>query len=411
MTEATDKRNVDTFILENRIFCEMLATGETWELTPEDFRAEELALMWRVAIEAKEENNGMLDYVLLGDYTLRNYNVDKRGWLEAKHEQRLGTQNIIAYVRSLKEHRHARDLKRTLSDCMTDTGNAGEVREKAIAALKSLTISGKHRLLNVRTVVNSVIDEMESRLKSEGLPGVPSGIPNFDARTGGWQKSDLIILGARPGVGKTALMICLALEAAHRGHKVGIVSAEQPAEQLMQRMISQESGVPAWKLRNPRMILDREWSEIPKASAVLSELPIKIFDASAPTIADVRVAASELDVDVLFVDYIQRLKGNGHGSYERISSLALGLKELARDMKIPVVALAQINRAGIEGASMAHLKGSGDLEQEADIVAILERPENAESATLNIDKNRHGPIGMVNLYFCPDTMKFSQLER
>ena len=410
MSEKSANQRVDTYLLEQRIFSEMLDSGDLFDLEPGDFEAEEFSLMWRVAQEARDAHNGHLDHILLADFCLRTYGVDKAGWLEAQWHRRIGQANLPAYVQALKDHNHSRRLKNTLHDFLADGGKPGEVREKAISALRNLAIRGTHRIMDTKPVINRVIADMEERLKSRQLPGVPSGIAMLDAKTGGWQKSDLALIGARPAVGKTALMLCFARHAARQGHKIGIVSAEQPAEQLMQRLLSQSSSVAAWKLRNPRMIQDSEWPRIPQAAQALAELPIRIFDASAPSIADVRVAAQELECDVIFIDYLQRLKAKGQGRYEQVSAIALGLKELARDLNVPVIALAQINRAGIEGASMAHLKGSGDLEQEADQVMILERPDGASSATLTVDKNRHGPCGVVNLYFDPDTMKFSQME-
>lgn len=400
---------VDTFLLEQRIFAEMLDSGDLHDLEPTDFEADEFSLMWRLALEAKQVYGGQLDHILLGDYCLRTYGVDKRGWLEAQWERRIGPQNLDAYVQALKDHCHSRTLKRTLHDFLADGGAPGEVREKAIAALRNLAIRGTYRVLDARPVLERVIEDMEERLKNKSLPGVASGIPRLDAKTGGFQKSDLTLIGARPAVGKTALMLCMARHAAEQGHNVGIVSAEQPAEQLMQRLISQVSRIPAWKLRNPRMIQDREWPRLSPAAEKLADLPMRIYDASAPSLADVRIASRELEIEVLFVDYLQRLKAPGVGRYEQISEVALGLKELARDLNVPVVALTQINRAGAAGADMSHLKGSGDQEQEADCVLILERSDGAQSATLTCDKNRHGPTGTIDLQFDPDTMRFESL--
>jgi replicative DNA helicase len=206
-------------------------------------------------------------------------------------------------------------------------------------------------------------------------------------------------------------MANLVMSAARAGKSVGIISAEQPAQQIAQRLLSLSSLVPAWKLRNPRKLTDSEWHDITRAVGALRSMPIKIFDASAPDMAAVRIASKGFDADVLFVDYVQRIKGAGRERYDQVSAVAQGLKELARDLDVPVVAMAQINRAGATNATMAHLKGSGDLEQEADLVLILERTENAETATLDLAKNRHGATGMIDLVFRPETMFFGELQK
>jgi replicative DNA helicase len=127
--------------------------------------------------------------------------------------------------------------------------------------------------------------------------------------------------------------------------------------------------------------------------------------------AAVRTAVAAFGADLVCVDYVQRVKGRGESSYDRVSHVAQGLKELARDFHVPVVALAQINRAGASGAKMENLKGSGDLEQEADLVAILERTDNAGVATLDLVKNRHGATGSMDLDFRAETMQFTEADR
>lgn len=401
----------DTSHLESRLFAAALNSGDLLDLHPEDFGTEEYSLLWRIMGAVKTEY-GALDRTLLGDYLLSRHGMDKRDWLEGAASLDLSRPDLMpAYAQALRDARHAEDLADTLADMAKRKTSPAALREDAIAALNALPITGRYRSQTILEAMRSALDEMERRHQDPSLPGVPSGLPTLDSLTGGWQRSDLILIGARPAAGKTALMCNLVLEAARAGKTVGIISAEQPAPQIAQRLLSLAGSVPAWKLRNPRHLSDDEWRAVTAATRVLHGLKIHIFDASAPDLAAVRIAAKGFMADVLFVDYVQRLKGRGEAIYDRVSFVAQGLKELARDMDVPVVALAQINRAGAANATMAHLKGSGDLEQEADLVLLLERKDNAEVATLDLAKNRHGATGAIDLAFRADTMRFGELVR
>lgn len=402
----------DTSHIESRLFAAALSTGDLFDLTPADFSVEDYALLWRVMAAVKTEY-GVLDRTLLGDYILTRYGIDKRDWLENANTLDIGRHDLMsAYAQSLRDARHSEDLADTLADLAKRTNESpATLREDAMAALNALPITGRYRSQTLAEALRATVEEMDRRHQDDGLPGIATGLPTLDNLTGGWQKSDLILIGARPAAGKTALMVNMVLEAARSGRSVGIISAEQPAPQIAQRLLALCGKVPAWKLRNPRRLSDDEWHAISAATGSLRSLPIRIFDASAPDMAAVRIAAKGFHADVLFVDYVQRLKGRGEAIYDRVSYIAQGLKELARDLQVPVVALAQINRAGVTNATMANLKGSGDLEQEADLVLILERKDAAEVATLDLAKNRHGATGAIDLEFRADIMRFGELVR
>ena len=398
----------DTSHIESRIFAEAISTGELYDLDPEDFSVEEFSLLWRIAGQVKTQL-GAFDVDLMAAHLLAQFGQDRREWLTQAATWRLGRPDLMpAYCASLKAARHGEALSDTLDRMSRVSGDPGDLREQCLDALNRLPITGRYKSVTMVDAMKSVVAEMDARFASNGLPGITTGLPSLDRLTGGWQGSDLTLIGARPAVGKTALMVALALTAARATKRVGIVSAEQPAGQLAQRMIAITGHLPAWKLRNPRSLDDGQWRAVSVAIKSVVDLPIIIFDASAPDMAAVRVAAKAFDASVIFVDYVQRLKGRGESSYDKVSSIARGLKELARDLETPVVALAQINRAGVSGAKMEHLKGSGDLEQEADCVMILERTENAEVATLDVVKNRHGPTGIINLVFRTETMLFGE---
>ena len=401
----------DTSHIESRLFAHALNTGNLHDLMPSHFSVPEYTLLWRVMMSIIAEY-GTIDPVLLGDYLLARNNMDKRDWLAYVASQDLGRPEVMpAYANALRDARHGETLSETLSNLAAKTAtNPAELREDALAALNALPITGRYRTQTLQDALQEASAEIDRRYADHGMPGVTTGLPSLDQLTGGWQRSDLILLGARPAAGKTALMLNMVLSAARSGKSVGIISAEQPAGQLAQRLISLTGKMPAWKLRNPRQLSAKEWEDYGLAVADLDMLNIQIFDASAPDLAAVRVAAKGFQADLLFVDYVQRLKGRGEAIYDRVSYIAQGLKELARDLHTPVVALAQINRAGAGGAKMENLKGSGDLEQEADMVLLLERKDSAEVATLDLAKNRHGATGTIDLLFTANIMRFAEVS-
>lgn len=402
--------STDTSHIEARLFAAALETGEHWDLTTDDWSVVEYRLLWDFMSAIRAEY-GACDTTLLGDVLLTRHGIDKREWLQAAADLSLHKPDLMpAYAQALRDARHSTALSSTLANLANEIGNPAERREAALSALNNLPITGRYRSQRLVEAMRSMLEEIERRHADDGLPGVPSGLATLDELTGGWQRSDLILIGARPAVGKTALMVNMAAHAAKAGKSVGIISAEQPAAQIAQRLLSLESGIPAWKLRNPRKLHDDDWAAITTATVRLRDLKVQIFDASAPDMAAVRIAAKGFKADVIFIDYVQRLKAKGE-IYERVSAIAQGLKELARDLHVPVVALAQINRAGAAKATLAHLKGSGDLEQEADLVLILEREDKAQTATLDLAKNRHGATGTVDLSFHPDTMRFAETVR
>ncbi len=401
---------VDTYLIERRVFECMLDTGETYDLQPEDFKTEEFELTWHAALACKQ-SLGKLDVVLLQDYIDTHAGIDRREWLQTVYKNRTYRSEMMpAYVSAMRAHLGKFDLRSTLSAMAAEAANEGDpvqLREKAITNLRALSLKRDDCVVTAKDALPDVINEIETRHTQGGLTGTTTGMATLDKLTGGWQRSDLAIIAARPAVGKTALMLNLALAAPGN---IGIVSAEQPARQILLRMIAMAGRIPAWKLRNPREMTDEEWARLAPAVKKIGDLPITILDLAAPTISRVIAEAENMDVGLLLVDYVQRIRGEGEGIYERVSSVALGLKELARSKEIPVVALAQINRQGAQNAGMHHLKGSGDIEQEADLVLILSRQDETDEtdATLTVEKNRHGPTGVVNLHFDGPTMIFTE---
>jgi replicative DNA helicase len=274
----------------------------------------------------------------------------------------------------------------------------------------------------------------EAKALGGAIPGIPTGIEKLDNLLGGWHDSDLIVLGSRPAMGKTAALVNFALAC---GVPCGIISAEQPAAQLGSRAMSARSHVEASKFRNGAFD-DDDIGRLMRAVAELIEHPCMIYDRSSPTIADVvRMARKWKHNDgirVLFVDYVQRIEASNFDrrtpKHERVGEVVKGLKTLARDLDIPVVALCQVGRQVEQRTdkrpSMGDMSDSSEIEKEADQILTLYReavyfdaggvnergqPVRPNVAEINVEKNRHGPCGYVECVWIPESMRFEDMGR
>ncbi len=276
-------------------------------------------------------------------------------------------------------------------------------------------------------VLDRFFDRIDYLQQNRGeVVGVATGFSDLDQITGGLQRSDLIIVAARPSMGKTSLALGMAYGAAV-GHKktVGIFSLEMSAEQLVQRVLSMETGVDTHRLRLGQ-IDDNEWDRISRAFGRLSEAPIFVDDSAAGSIMDIRSKARRLQaeqgLDLVIVDYLQLMSGRrSENRVQEISEISRGLKGLARELNVPVVALSQLSRAVESRADhrpmLSDLRESGSIEQDADIVVFIYREDKYEEesekkgiAEIIIAKHRNGPVGSVNLRFFDKTARFADLE-
>lgn len=267
--------------------------------------------------------------------------------------------------------------------------------------------------------------------KDTGIRGVPSGFPDLDGFLSGFQKSDLVILGARPSVGKTSLALDIARQAAfHTKVPVGIFSLEMSREQIVDRLISAESGIPLWRLRTGRINDDLEFQMIQQSLDKLSNSPLFIDDTPAPTVLQIRSMARRLQMEhglgLILVDYLQLIASRirSDNVVQQISEISRGLKALARELSIPVLALSQLSR-NIEQRDtrmprLSDLRDSGSIEQDADVVMFIYRkdrdkqevPEEEKGiADIIIAKHRNGPTGTVKLMFDQERASFRSLEK
>jgi len=313
-----------------------------------------------------------------------------------------------------------------------------ETLDKAEQTLMSVTQKYlKHIFLPMKSLLTEAFDRIDELHRQTGkLRGIPTHFKDLDNKLAGLQKSDLIILAARPSVGKTTLALDIARHVAiHEKIPVGIFSLEMSKEQLVDKILCAEANVDLWKMRTGRLSDkgdDDDFTKIGHAMGVLAEAPIYIDDVASANVMEIRARARRLQMDkglgLLIVDYLQLMEGRNKsdGRVQEISEISRALKSLARELKIPVLALSQLSRA-VEARSpaipkLADLRESGAIEQDADVVMFIYRKamdkslrdvpiEDRNVAEIRIEKHRNGPTGVVELYFDEGRVSFQNLER
>lgn len=336
--------------------------------------------------------------------------------------------NIEAYAQIVRE----RSVRRSLIDMATslsDESFAGHqeanfLLDKFITEMMAMSKIEFGSEFTLRQAMSKAY-EKAARARDLGgkIPGTTSGINKLDRVIGGFQDSDLIVVGARPAMGKTAFLVNLANSC---GVPCGMISAEQPADQIAARWMSVDSHVPAERMRNGKFNSD-DLDRLERSVGRLTSRECSIYDRSSPSISEVsRVARKwkhKSDMKILFVDYIQQIEGGDRRTpkHERVGDVVRGLKNLARDLQIPVVALAQVSRQ-VESREdkrpqIGDLSDSSEIEKVADQIMMLYRDEvyNEETpdrgiAEISVVKNRHGPIGMVKTAWIAESMRFENLD-
>jgi replicative DNA helicase len=288
----------------------------------------------------------------------------------------------------------------------------------------------KQDLVSIESILTDSFDRMEELHRNKGaIRGVRTGYRDLDGMTAGLQRSDLIILAARPAMGKTTLVTNLAYNVASVSKlPVLFFSLEMSKEQLVDRMLADASGVDAWNIRTGNLS-DDDFSKISEAMGEMAETPIFIDDTPGLTVLEMRTkarrVAHEQPLGLIIVDYLQLMQGSGKSDGNRVqevSEISRGLKLIARELNVPVIALSQLSRS-VESRSpqipqLADLRESGSIEQDADIVMFIYREayynpetERENITDLIIAKHRNGPTGKVELYFHPERLRFMSLDR
>ena len=306
-----------------------------------------------------------------------------------------------------------------------------ELLEKAEAELFSVSDQSlKQDLVSLESILTESFDRLEELHRNKGaLRGVRTGYRDLDNMTAGLQRSDLIILAARPAMGKTTLVTNLAYNVATIAKQsVLFFSLEMSKEQLVDRMLADASGVDSWNIRTGNLS-DDDFSKLSEAMGEMAEAPINIDDTPGHSVLEMRTKARrqahEAPLGLIIVDYLQLMQASGRSDGNRVqevSEISRGLKLIARELNVPVIALSQLSRS-VESRSpqipqLADLRESGSIEQDADIVMFIYReayynPETErENVTdLIIAKHRNGPTGKVELYFHPERLRFMSLDK
>ncbi len=309
--------------------------------------------------------------------------------------------------------------------------NVQQLLEKAEAELFSVSDQSlKQDLTSIEQILLDSFDRLEELHRNKGaLRGVKTGYRDLDNMTAGLQRSDLIILAARPAMGKTTLVTNLAYNVATiNKQSVLFFSLEMSKEQLIDRMLSDVSGVDSWNIRTGNLS-DEDFAKLSEASGEMAEAPIYIDDTPGLTVLEIRTkarrAAHQAPLGLIVIDYLQLIQGSAATQGNRVqevSEISRGLKLLARELNVPVIALSQLSRT-VESRTpqipqLADLRESGSIEQDADIVMFIYReayynPDtDRENITdLIIAKHRNGPVGRVELYFHPERLRFMSLDK
>lgn len=347
--------------------------------------------------------------------------------------------NIEYHARIIAEQSIKRELIKVSSEIQKmayeDTTDVFDLLDKTESAL--FEVSEKHIRKNyadMRSILREAMDEIEIRKShTDGLTGVPSGFSDLDRLTSGWQKSDLVIIAARPGMGKTAFVVSALRNAAVDFKRpVAIFSLEMSSVQLVNRLISAEAELEGEKIKKGNLA-DYEWEQLLHKTRELAEAPIFIDDTPALTILELRAKCRRLkaqhDVQLIVIDYLQLMSGDTSGGNreQEIASISRSLKGIAKELDVPVIALSQLSRAvetrgGDKRPQLSDLRESGSIEQDADMVMFLYRPEyyhitedengmpTQGVGEVIIAKHRNGSLDTARLKFIGKYTKFSDLD-
>lgn len=405
------------------------------KLQPQDFYRDVHRIIFE-AMEHLHRENKEIDVITLPDELKRMKKLDDVGGLEyvLNLPNLVGSAaNIEYYANIVAEKALARNLISTCTELTTEAYDGQKETEALLddAERRILQLSDtKNRgdFASVGAVVEVTLDKITKLYENKaGLTGLPTGFRDLDRMTSGLQPSDLILVAARPSMGKTAFTLNIAQNVGVRQHKtVAFFSLEMSQEQLVQRLLCQIAHIDSQKLRTGQLNSDEEWTRLTDACDKLYESPIYIDDTPGISVAEMRSKArrlkSEHGLDLIIVDYLQLMQGrNAESRQQEISEISRSLKALARELKVPLIALSQLSRS-VESRQdkrpmLSDLRESGALEQDADIVSFLYREDYYDKETENqhiteviLAKHRNGPVGSVKLYFKNEFTLFLNLD-
>lgn len=408
------------------------------KLAADDFYDPRHELIFGAMISLYERHKPV-DLLTLSDELKKHSKLDDAG--SAKYLGELSNQvPTAAHAESYAEIIAQNAMRRrliTASGTISELGfdeskNSEELLESAEAQLFAVSDKAlRQDLASLEQILTESFDRMEELHRDKNkLRGIPTGWRDLDNLTAGLQRSDLLILAARPAMGKTTLVTNLAYNVATVAKQsVLFFSLEMSKEQLVDRMLADAAGVDAWNIRTGNLS-DDDFEKISNAMGEMAEAPMFIDDTPGVSVLELRTkarrAAHDHPLGLIIVDYLQLMRGSGKGGFDNrvqeVSEISRGLKLVARELNVPLIALSQLSRS-VENRSpqipqLSDLRESGSIEQDADLVAFIYRESyyNPETERQNITdliiaKHRNGPTGKVELYFHPERLKFMSLDK
>ncbi len=380
--------------------------------------------LFNTILECYEQNKSV-DFLILKSALEAKTSLDKIGGLEYLLKIEEGTPiaaNVEHYATTVKDKYARRRIAETghwLAQCAGDNGDTQHALGKAEEAIYALsTNNSKDTVKNFKTILNETMDNVAASFDNPGAVGLPTGKTDIDKRTGGLQPGDLIIVAARPSMGKTTLALNFASHAALKLNKsVLVFSLEMASTQLCLNMLSMDNGLDSHMVRSGK-IDKEEYLTFLGTTSKFADVPIFIDDTFDLNIDQLRAKARKLatknNIELIILDYLQLLEGKGENRNQEISRMSRGLKSLAKELDVPVIALSQLNR-GSEARPdrrprMADLRDSGAIEQDADVIMLLHRGDSTPNiCEVNIVKQRNGPTCLVRLGFEANCLKFYNL--
>ena len=407
-------------------------------LSPDDFYKNANKKIYQAMLNLDQDKSSNVDILTVIQELKKLGELDSAGgaaYVSSLTSEVPTTANVEYYAQIVQENSVRRSLIKTSNEIIAgafdDTVSTGEMLENAERRIFEITERNHSTdYMPVNKLVSPTFDLISKRMGTKSdCTGIPSGYPDLDSLTNGFQDSELIIIGARPSVGKTALALSMAANIAGKyKKKVGFFSLETDGMALMQRLLAGEAKVNSHRIQSG-FLTQQEFSRLGKAGDVLYNSPMFICDTPNMRLIDLRTEARKLrakeKIEIIFIDYIGLISSESKDlqRHEQVAEISRSLKQLARELKVPVIVLAQVKReVKDERPALSDLRESGSIEQDADLVIFLHRSKKKEgdeepdvSAGKEVDiiiaKNRNGPVGEVKLMFLPAYTRFESISK
>jgi len=400
-------------------------------LRPEHFYKEANSLIYKAILDLYEERKP-IDIVTLKEKLKKQKSLTRVGgssYLTSLVNAVPTAAHVEQYGRIVKDNYTKRELiaaaGKISEGAFDDSREAGQVLDQAEQMIFALSQKYLRRVfMPIKEALRESFDRLDELHKKAGsLRGVPTGFKDLDDTLAGMQDSNLLILAARPGMGKTALALNIAQHVAvSEGLPVGFFSLEMSKEELVDRLLVNQADIDAWRLKTGRLE-EEDFSKLSEAMGELAEAPLFIDDTPALSVLEMRTKARRLMAEqglrLIIVDYLQLMRSvrQFDNRVQEVSAISQGLKNLARELKVPVLTVSQLSRAveqrGKKKPQLADLRESGAIEQDADVVMFLWRPDEEEMEAMELDvaKHRNGPLRSIPLYWRGDRIRFYGMEK